>query len=49
MSVLGPVLVNVFIHDLELEVEGALTQFAADINQGGVQQICSRAGPLSGA
>lgn len=34
VSILGPVLFNVFICDLEEEMEGAFTQFAADINQG---------------
>lgn len=36
VSIVGPVLVNVLICDLEEEMEGAFTQLAADISQGGM-------------
>jgi len=37
VSILAPVVFNVFICDLEEEMEGAFTPFAADMNQGGTQ------------
>lgn len=37
VSLLEPILFNVFICDLEEEMEDVFTQFAADINQVGMQ------------